>query len=296
MKIDVVINFVQEYLPTKRHRIPRKREMVTTVPVELKEIPIEDFPVAFIVHDYQSLYHGPKSDEELRNMCESERENPSGEYEFAIVPEEIRTYGRKLYRARKYSWGAALSDQYCTMDDVIEIIRERGKLVSYYEVDHDYSFKEGQSVVVRDDLEMRKEILHVDGGPIFSGGKVWDEVGEPRYEIITFGLGHNHGGTGLFITKHYNPNISKDRYFSALDYDLAVKTANEIAERRGDTDDVGKFGEKRIEVLMPEMVHCDPRKQHGDGSDFLNTVEAITNGAKDTTEAAILTFAAAMAM
>ena len=89
-------------------------------------------------------------------------------------------------------------------------------------------------------------------------GNVWERVGEPRYCVLTFGLGHNHGGTGLFVTHFYNQNIHNHNYFSALDGDKAVAYANEVAERRGDTNDVGRF-KKMIEVLMPECVKIKPK-------------------------------------
>lgn len=64
-------------------------------------------------------------------------------------------------------------------------------------------------------------------------GIVWQQTGEPRYCINTFGLGHNHGGTGLFVEDFYNPNIPNRNDFSALDGEKAVAYANEVAQRRG---------------------------------------------------------------
>ena len=97
-----------------------------------------------------------------------------------------------------------------------------------------------------------KKLLVIDG-------KVWEQTGEPRYYVNTFGLGCNHGGTGLFVGHYYNPNIPNKNYFSALDGEKAVAYANEVAQRRGDTKDVGKF-EKMIEVLMPECVKLKSSK------------------------------------
>ena len=44
---------------------------------------------------------------------------------------------------------------------------------------------------------------------MFFQNKIWEECGEPRYVVNTFGLGHNHGGTGMFIEyfSYPNPNI-----------------------------------------------------------------------------------------
>jgi len=122
-------------------------------------------------------------------------------------------------------------------------------------------------------------------------GEVWQQCGEPRYEINTFGLGHNHGGTGLFVDHNYNPNIPSRNYFSALDGDKAVAYANEVAQRRGDTKDVGKF-EKMIEVLMPECVKVKPRKQHGGGNPYINKLNAISESSSSALEAGLVVMAA----
>lgn len=116
---------------------------------------------------------------------------------------------------------------------------------------------------------------------------IWERAGEPRYVVNTFGLGHNHGGTGLFVEEYYNENIPASNYFSALDGDKAVAYANKVAERRGDTNDVGKF-EKMIEVLIPEAVTIRPMKEHGEGDPFINKINAITEAAPDSTTAGLL--------
>lgn len=129
-----------------------------------------------------------------------------------------------------------------------------------------------------------KDFLIIDGN-------VWMRVGEPRYYVNTFGLGCNHGGTGLFVGHFYNSNIPNCNYFSALDGDKAVAYANEVARRRGDTNDVGKF-EKMIEVLMPECVKIKPRKQHGDGDPFINKLNAICESSSSALEAGLMVMAA----
>lgn len=134
--------------------------------------------------------------------------------------------------------------------------------------------------------DMRKYLLVDD--------TLFVEVAEPRYCIYTFGLGHNHGGTSLSVNYRYNENISYKRYFSALDGDKAVAEANRIAAARGDTDYVGKFTPD-ITVYLPECVTVDPVKDHGEGSELLNTFEALISGSSDSTEAALLCVTAASA-
>lgn len=122
---------------------------------------------------------------------------------------------------------------------------------------------------------------------IIIDGAVWTVTGEPRYVVNTFGLGHNHGGTGLFVEEYYNQNIAASNYFSALDGDAAVAYANKVAERRGDTNDVGKF-HKMIEVLIPEAVTIRPLQEHGEGDPFMNKLNRITEAAPDATTAGLM--------
>lgn len=130
-------------------------------------------------------------------------------------------------------------------------------------------------------------------GNILVDGELYVQCSEPRYSIVTFGLGHNHGGTGMFCDYSYNPNISKDNYFSALQGEAAVAYANKVAERRGDTNDVGKF-KPFIVCHMPELVKVKPNKQHGNGNEFLKTCEQAICNSKDATEAGLLVMALGM--
>ena len=87
---------------------------------------------------------------------------------------------------------------------------------------------------------------------VILNGVIWHRTGEPYYYTNTFGFGHNHGGTGLFIGTHRGEPTEG---FSALEREKAIEYGRAVASNRGDTesvDDIGKYG--NIEVLMPEMV------------------------------------------
>lgn len=97
-------------------------------------------------------------------------------------------------------------------------------------------------------------------GFLLVDGILYTQTREPRYEIVTFGLGNNHGGTGMFCA--YLPQDVDERYcFSALEGDKAVKYANEVATRRGDTNDVGTF-HPFIVCHMPELVTVNKNKKN----------------------------------
>lgn len=109
------------------------------------------------------------------------------------------------------------------------------------------------------------------------------------YVINTFGLGQNHGGTGFFITDCYNPNISNQNYFNALEREQAIAYGKRIAANRGDTESMEGMGKHaKIEVLLPEMVKRNPQKEHGEGDSFLNSLERLIEGSDSTAEAGLL--------
>lgn len=126
--------------------------------------------------------------------------------------------------------------------------------------------------------------------------QVWEEIGEPRYCIYTFGLGHNHAETCLSIENSYNDNISKDCYFSALEYEKAVATCVKVALERGDTDSVEsiKNTSPRIEVLDPTVIKVCPEKDHGDGNPILNEMEAACHAIPDAGPCAAFLMASAV--
>jgi hypothetical protein len=112
-------------------------------------------------------------------------------------------------------------------------------------------------------------------------GLLYEQSGEPRYVICTFGLGYNHGSTGLFAEDYYNQNISKKRYFRIDERDKAVKEATRIAEARGDTKSLPIIPWVEYDIIIPESVKLCPAKEHGDGCPFINSIEHIVETVKD---------------
>lgn len=230
---------------------------------------------------YSEYYIPPRCRKPRQRSCEKEttvtiRETTSQEAPIAFIAHkwdgdvEYRYYKGKCYTKSLYK------DHHCGKIGLFppEMIGDylRG---SYDYWNYDYKTN-------------RKSFADEAGRYLLIDGVVWEHAGEPRYVVMTFGLGHNHGGTALMMDECYNSNISKDRYFSALDGDAAVNEANLVAQHRGDTKDVGKF-EKFIEVLMPQVVKVKPQKQHGDGDPFLNDIEGLINASESAMEAGLLT-------
>lgn len=186
---------------------------------------------------------------------------------------EIRWYEGRLWRRMTQNDRRSGGDQSdVKADELPNIVR------MVYGIPH--SIAKTRELLQKKFRESAKNYILVDGA-------VWERAGEPRYVVNTFGLGHNHGGTGLFVEEYYNSNIANTNYFSALDGDAAVAYANKVAERRGDTNDVGRF-EKMIEVLIPEAVTIRPIQEHGEGDPFINRINRITEAAPDSTTAGLL--------
>lgn len=276
MLYDIKFWYEQKYLPTKRHRKERTRMVKDVFKVEVEEVTEQDFPVAFIVHDYQNVYEDTKSYNDF-----------NGDGKFKMFSEKIRTHDGKLYKPVRVTHGSAISLIFETLDYVKERIEDREP---YWKGGEEFT---EVSVIKSDNKsEVESEIIKRASNYIIFDGKVWERCGEPMYNITTFGLGHNHGGTGFFIQYYYNPNISNKNYFNALEREKAIAYGKQVALNRGDTNSVEGMGEHDIiEVLMPEMVHRNPQKDHGEGDTFMNGLEKVISGSNSVIEAGLLVMA-----
>lgn len=284
MKINVNYYYNQKFLPTRRHKNVRERQIADTITVSVTELTADVFPVAFIVHDMRSVQDGMTSYEDYR----------SEKCDFRMLAEEIRTYKGKLYTPVRITHGAAISTIFEDESYVIHIL-ERLADRDWY-IDDDNEFTENSIVVEENKKKVRQMLRNSARHYIYFDGKFWSVCGEPRYVINTFGLGHNHGGTGFFVEYGYNPNISNKNYFNALQRDDAISYGKSVALGRGDTESVNRIGiHDIIEVIMPDMVKVTPNKQHGNGCEFMNVMESVISNSSNKDEAGILCVALAMA-
>ncbi len=293
--VGITFSFTQRYLPTKRHSIERRREMVTCRDIVFKQAETEDeFPVAMVVRDYGSIYYGARSYAEIAKRSQS---SDHTDYKYALYDEEIRCNNGKFYKPRRYSYGSAISDHFAPIDDAIQGVRNMSDYFTRYMGEPDVAFSE-KSIVLGDDLDAVRDALQEKADEyIFYDGKIWKECGEPMYLINTFGLGHNHGGTGFFVEYFYNENITAKNYFRADQYEEAIAYADKVAEGRGDTNDVGRFKDgKYIKVLRPEFLTRMPAVDHVDGGDpFMESIENAINNSESVAEAGIIAVAMTIA-
>ncbi len=261
MKINTKTRYEEKYLPTKRHRIPRIRQVEETTQIEIREITGKDAPVAMVVTDYQSYVDG------------------NGENQFGLRDTALLAISDQLFAEKRDMRGTLDRGPY-SLERLLEDAERMGDCI------HSWRGKDKESI-----LRSLKEFAD---SHVFIDGVIYEQVSEPRYVVQTFGLGHNHGGTAMSIHFSYNSNISKANYFNALHREEAIAYAAKVATNRGDTESLGKFGDINIAVHMPELVRCDPAREHVEGDPFMNTLESLIQGSDSATEAGLLAIAVTM--
>ena len=249
MKIKTWIKYEESYIPPRCRKL-RYKECEEYVQINLPEATMDSLRLAFEDNSYDGKG-------------------------------KIYFYKGKLWaqaKLRNTSW----AEEHGFQNPMDELVYDHEHCSTYFRFS--WNRENGQettreAVIKQARADLRNYLL-VDG-------VLYNRVSEPRYCIYTFGLGCNHGGTALSVTYRYNHNISKTRYFSALQGAEAVVEANQIAQGRGDTKDVGRF-KADIIVHMPELVKVKPQKQHGNGNPLLNSFNEITSAVSDPLIAGLL--------
>lgn len=276
MNLKVDFTYEEKYLRTSRCRKPLARTREGIYELAIKEFAKAECPIAAVVHDMKSVYEGATTTADFE-----------GNGEYKMFAEPYRVHNGKFYKFCRASYGAAISTAQTELKYVIADIKSDLYRYSLYEKENLFSDK---SVYISDNLSEIVDNMQARANKYISlDGELWKECGEPRYVVNTFGLGHNHGGTAMFIEEFYNSNISSKNYFNAVDRDKAITYAKETAIARGDTDSVKRIGKmENIEVLIPEFFKVDPEKEHGEGNAFLNLLEDMVTSSNNATEAGIL--------
>lgn len=225
MKVDLNIRYTEMVTPP-RCRKPRPEDGEATISVNIKEVPEERAPVAFVVKEYDHqlrevrLYAGKlyRQIQELRDRTsECER----------IMPLWI------TQRAEQVNW------QWLIGNNSGAFRRDRHPYWDYgtLKSNADRIKRNAQNYVIIDDI-------------------AYELTGEPYYSVICFGLGNNHGGTGFFVKWSERSNKSVFGY-TPLDKEAAVNSAIDIATRREDTDHIDSLRACEfydIKVLIPSAV------------------------------------------
>ena len=268
MKLTIPYTFEEMAVPY-RCRKPRLVRFDAEMTLTVKEPSPEDFPVVAVLHTHDWDEHGRRrKDVELRKL------------------------GKSFYSKDRWPYMHNREEGI----DVSDLRRQLtfSSCYSYYDAD----FHCGKQ-------EARRRLMRASREYVVFEGEVWIRCGEPMYLVQTFGLGHNHGGTALFVEGSYNPNISKSRYVPGTDMKAAVELFFETAYGRGDTEDAermkgciegGRFHDEHdyVEVVDYSAFTANPDRDGFDGDPFINGVESMVRKTESSVEAGVLLLAMAM--
>ena len=166
-----------EYLPTKRHKKTRTRNIKRSMDVEIMEPSEEEFPVAFVVHEKKYVNENAKTYKDF-----------DGSSDRRILSEEIRTYKGKLFRPVRVSYGAAVSLQFESLDYIRNAF---SRLSGYdYRLKAD-DFSDDSIIIEIKDEEQQEEFRKIAEDYIVFNDIVWERCGEPVYHIFVYGIYDN---------------------------------------------------------------------------------------------------------
>lgn len=272
------VMYARKYLPTNRCRNARTMTMLASHQFHIRKISSKEAPVAFKVTAFEAnrtirLFNGTLYGTIIQR----------GGYRFDDFLQPLLWEVRWQYQS------------------LVDEQAPKGHMVNYF-VDRPYDMNKSVTLSDTFDENCQRIQEHLDQKFLIIDGDLWVKTDEPRYEVATMGLGHNHGGTAMFIEYNYNENISNDNYFRADQFKEAYDYAIKVAEGRGDTDSAARFKEKLktkeyldyIEVCIPEAVNLNPRRDAGSGNPLLNEMEEAISGSPDKQSAALGVFLTAL--
>lgn len=260
LNIPVYIKFEESYLPNKKCTYERVRIVQENHELKIEKIDLSDAKLAFRVKKYDERIQDIYLYNDLLWRKKFVRNPDSGKNEKYKIPELIKKFKREAsdlpyscFEGKKVEKGIYLLDKE-------KKISELSESISNY---------------------------------LIVGNDVYESVDEPRYVVQTFGLGHNHGGTGMFVQFHYNSNIPASSYFPADKRKEAIEYGRQVAKDRGDTLSIKTIGQSYdIKVILPEAVKCNPLEEHGEGDPFINRLQGLISNSQSKTEAGLLVMAA----
>ena len=238
MKYGITFDFLQYYLPTKRHKNEVARVMTTCREVEVRELSEEEFPVALKVTDYNILPH---------------KERTVFDEMFDTI--EIRWDGTDLYEEPRIFSGSNKGElMYKDVSSLSHLLkRAAGTMDQKRYIPEGKKYVNGISEIRSEDMESRlKNMKSVAANYVICNGRVWHKCGQPYYRIYTFG----DGSSSLSIEWTEADNIDKI-YYLATQRDLALSDyfnkLNGFGNNKTRLEKLIEKGEPRnIEVLIPE--------------------------------------------
>lgn len=282
MKIKQSFEYEITYLPNSRCHNPRKQFLSSSTMANIREVTKKEAPLAFLVTEF-----GEYSD---TKECPV---NSTYNHEGLELPDysryityPIRVYEGSLYREvvtqqfhtatsdeGQYEW---YSYEFIESKDIQQLCDYVKYTNRNWNLDPDRPYDPDKSVLLGDDRKEQLDSIRENFAEfLLINNRLYRRCKEPRYEIVTFGLGFNHGGTDYFVKYDYNSNLSKDAYYRADQFESMKEAVIQIAINRGDTKSVAEIKQSptKIKVLRPDLVQCNPQAEAGEGNPFMNKLE-----------------------
>jgi len=255
IKINIPFAYTEAVIPP-RCRKPRRQRFQTTITLKVFEVTAAAAPIAI-------REHAPQCDE---------------------YPDSVTNYHWWQNRL----WVKTRFQRACHAPYETQTVEQFQADPYPYRIDH----SSYEPYAYHTAAERRKTFKQWARRVLFIDGIRYECASEPRYVIMTFGLGGNHGlgwGTALCTDASYNANISRDRYFRIDQYQAAVAEASRIALARGDTKALPITTQRPTwyEIFIPDAVRLKPPTEHTTGSPFINQLEGMIQDVRDPTLAGI---------
>lgn len=220
IKVEFTINYYESYTPP-RCRKPRYNEITESVFANLREVAMTDVKLAFAI-DWADKFN-------------------------------IYFYKGKLYK--EYKLHSGIIERYGDISALEWYVNNIKKYSSYYANVKDwknYNCFDYSTYETKDDIikRIKKDL----SGLLVIDGVLYEECGFPFYDICTFGLGGNHGGTAMCVSYTYFPKRLRVKKWEYSPYNVedTITKANEVALNRRDTEYVGLFRQS-IFCYLPEL-------------------------------------------
>lgn len=222
MQLEITFSYPEPYLPSKRHKKPRERCVEVTMPFEVSSIDASSFPTAFITHEFNRY-----------------REDTE-EYYLSEQTKMYKAFNGKLFRLLNL-FNEPQHVHEALSVEVKELLRKT---------------KYAPQKPVTKETTISNIQAYLDGFIIVDGQEVWKKASEPVYYIqyVYSGL---KNPINIVSVKDYEECPLED-CFNALQKEEAKAYCEQKAKIYGIY--TGPCG--HIEVLIPEMVKCDPQVEY----------------------------------
>lgn len=225
MKLTIKVHHTEMVTPP-RCRKARPQEGESEITANIREVPADCAPVAFVVSEYD---HEPRT---------------------------VRHYNGKLWRQ--------IQDRQPQDEGTCERDKTRPFWFNQTAAQCNWQWLITPGYNWGWTLQQHKEnAAERAANYIIVDGEAYERTGEPYYSVTCFGLGNNHGGTGFFVGWADYRDRKTIWGMTAAGKDAAIEKGVEIALKRGDTGSVERIRQTcyDIRVLMPETIKRKYAKQ-----------------------------------